>query len=199
MRPRGKHPVYGDATVISGCSRGPVSPRTASSRLPGLLFLLSCHVWSFWLVSFVCLRCDINLCFYFMGSVCWLAAVCRSWVWVQQLAYCTNTQNTNTAERKPCFTGHSVTIATQGEDMVFISSGLSNYTCESRLTPDTLTDTSPCGSQSAANWLRTRVLQSLKVSFQDWVWYFLIFAVLFWCLPSVIFSCDLWPVFSLMK
>lgn len=125
MRHRVKHPVRGVQRCY--CNQR-MQPRLCQPTDVFLMFAqASFFYWAaisdqFWLFSFAHMCCDINHSFHFIGSVCWLAVVCRSWVGVQQLGYCTNTQNTKTAGRKagqPCM-GFSFII----KNMILISAGL---------------------------------------------------------------------------
>lgn len=196
MRPRGKHPVYEDATVISACSRVPVSPHTSSSRLPGLRFFeLPCLII---LIGFICLSVLWHQSLLLFYGI-WLLAGCS----LQELALSPaagllykHTKHKYSGEEAMfyrAFYHHGDARWRYGIFLFIHLSGLSNYTCESRLAPDTPADASPCGSQSAANWLRTRLLQSLKVSFQGWVW-FLFHIFCSFILISAFCDLQLWPL-----
>lgn len=95
--------AYEDATVITGRSRVPPGLRTFSLCLPALPFYWGAISDQFWLLSFVSsvLWRQSQLLFYeiYQLAGCGSQELARqSWLWVQQLVYSPNTQNTNTME-----------------------------------------------------------------------------------------------------
>lgn len=166
-----------------------------TSARPSLFIELPCLII---LIGFICLSVLWHQSLLLFYGICLLAACSLQELGLSPAAGLlykhTKHKYREEAMFYRAFYHHSDTRWRYGIYLFIYLSGLSNYTCESRLTPDTLTDTSPCGSQSTVNWLRSQVLRSLMVSFQDWVWFFFFFNFCSFILIAAFCNLQLWPL-----